>query len=161
MEAIEHLKETLWETPDSYCGHNPVGEYCIYGRSRDSSILENSNYDLILEQLEELAPDHCYDFRAHHWAVGWVETIMLKPDAPNEALQAAGEILCSLADYPCLDDGAYSERQCSELQDYWQRCSIKERVEYCQESGDSVFSARRDAVPEFVFDELIQSEMFY
>ena len=40
-----------WEAPDSYAGHNPIGDYTLYGRTRDSSIMENSNYELILEEL--------------------------------------------------------------------------------------------------------------
>ena len=91
-----------WETPDSYAGHNPVGDYTIYNRTRDSSIMENSNYELILKELSDLAEPFdklrddgepfVYDFRAGHWACGWVEEIIIRQDAPKQIIERAKEI---------------------------------------------------------------------
>lgn len=161
------LKECKWERPDSYCGHNPVGDYVIYARNRDSSILENTNYELILKELEgeaEKYPDiekPVYDFRASHWAVGWVEYIIVEHNAPQSVLDMAEDILAGLADYPVVSEDVYSEKQHDAICEYWENCGLRERMAWCKDAGESVFSARHDAIPEQVFDELYQHEMFY
>lgn len=161
------LNECKWERPDSYCGHNPVGDYVIYSRTRDSSILENSNYDLILAELKAEADKYpdidqpVYDFRASHWAVGWVEYIIVEKDAPQSILDMAEDILRGLADYPVVSEEDYSEKQYDAVHEYWENCGLRERMEWCKDAGESIFSARHDDIPEQVFDELYQSEMFY
>ena len=111
MNAIEHLEECKWVRPPYYGGYSPDGDYCSYSRARDSEILANTNYERILEDLVALAegfppPDGddeyespwVEDFRAGHWAVGWVEHIIVRADSPEPILQAAGEIYCALQD---------------------------------------------------------------
>ena len=157
-----------WEAPDSYAGHNPIGDYTLYGRTRDSSIMENSNYELILEELTDLAEQFdklrgddepfVYDFRAGHWACGWVEEIIIRQDAPKQIIDRAKEIQAALSDYPVYSDDDYSERQWDEMFRYWNDIDIKERVEWLQESGESIFSARDDS---YIPESFYQSEMFY
>tara|TARA_R110000824_G_scaffold198823_1_gene382872 strand:+ start:66 stop:557 length:492 start_codon:yes stop_codon:yes gene_type:complete len=157
-----------WETPDSYAGHNPVGDYTIYGRNRDSSIMENSNYELILGELLDLAEPfdklrddgepYVYDFRAGHWACGWIEQIIIRQDAPKQIIERAKEIDEALSDYPVYSDDDYSERQWNEMYRYWNDIDIKERVEWLQESGESIFLARND---DHIPESLDESEMFY
>ena len=162
-----------WETPDSYAGHNPVGDYTLYSRTRDSSIMENSNYELILKELSELAEPfdnvrdwndiddgepYVYDFRAGHWACGWIEQIIIRQDAPKEIIERAKEIEAALSDYPVYSDDDYSERQCNEMCRYWNDIDTKERVEWLQESGESIFLARND---DHIPESFYESEMFY
>ena len=157
-----------WEAPDSYAGHNPIGDYTLYGRTRDSSIMENSNYELILEELTDLAEQFdklrgddepfVYDFRAGHWACGWVEEIIIRQDAPKQIIDRAKEVQAALSDYPVYSDDDYSERQWDEMFRYWNDIDIKERVEWLQESGESIFSARDDS---YIPESFHQSEMFY
>ena len=157
-----------WEAPDSYAGHNPIGDYTLYGRTRDSSIMENSNYELILEELTDLAEQFdklrgddepfVYDFRAGHWACGWVEEIIIRQDAPKQIIDRAKEVQAALSDYPVYSDDDYSERQWDEMFRYWNDIDIKERVEWLQESGESIFSARDDS---YIPESFYQSEMFY
>jgi acyl-CoA synthetase (AMP-forming)/AMP-acid ligase II len=159
--ARETLADSKWTHPSDYGGHSPDGDYVIYGRNRDSSILENVNYREILEDLENIADSRCYDFRAGHWAVGWVEYIVVPNDSPDVVILAAAEIVAALADYPVWNEESYSEAQYNAMHEYWEQCSIRERTEHCQESGDSIFAARRDDIPEFVMENLSQHEMFY
>ena len=103
-----------------------------------------------------------YDFRASHWACGWVEYVIVDKDAPQSVLDLAEELLSALADYPVVSDDIYSEKQYDAIYEYWQECGLKERMEWCKDSGESIFSARReDCIPSPVFDELCQHEMFY
>ena len=157
----------IWEHPSDYGGFSPDGDYLIYGRTRDSSILENSNYELIFEQLRALSSiletdkdePFAYDFRASHWACGWVEYILIKQDSPDRLQVLAYEILGALSDYPCLSDEHYSEKQYDAIHDYWQDCGTREKMEYCIDAGVSKF-AFRHGMPGEVFDNLQQNESF-
>lgn len=166
MNATEHLEDCKWVRPDSYMGHNPVGDYVVYTQNRDSSILEEVNYKLILKQLLAIATDDdkdnskVYDFRASHWGCGWIEYIIVAQGASDRVLELAGEIVCSLADYPILSDSAYSEAQAEATYNYWSKNSISERMYMCRDAKVSIFSARNEETPEQV--ELhLQETMFY
>ena len=82
-----------WERPTDYGGFNPVGDFVIYTRNRDSGILETVNSEVIENIFSELnykfreewylhsgleagEENWFYIFRAGHWAVGWVEYLM-------------------------------------------------------------------------------------
>jgi hypothetical protein len=158
MNAIEHLQETIWETPGSYFGHNPVGHYCVASQNRDSDSVTRSNYACILRDLEKLALEHdaadrdepsVYTFRASHWACGWIEYVIVLNDAPEAVLEAAGEAICALADYPVYDDEHHSELELTEAADYWARLDVRERAELIRDTqcGASIFAARRDELP--------------
>lgn len=156
MLAIEHLQETVWKHPANYGGHSPEGHYCIYSQNRDSDSVTRSNYRKILEELKSLDKLHnvedepsVYDFRAGHWACGWVEYIIVRNDAPQIILECAGEFICAIADYPVYDDEDHSELQLTEAAQYWQTLSVKERAELIRDTqcGASIFAARRDELP--------------
>ena len=161
----EYLEK--WEHPDSYAGHSPTGDYVIYARNRDSTILENTNYKLILDELEALNPESLaddppvYDFRAGHWAVGWVEYIIVKANAPANIIKAAEEIVCALADYPVYDEDAYTNAQMEAIDEYWEGLSPRDKAEYCKDNGASIFAFRHDRMPEQVSEAFWQDERFY
>ena len=154
MNAIEHLQDRKWTTPDSYYGFNPVGDFFIYSRNRDSDELDNSNYERIFEDLKKIAAElpepietdkfesgdigsWVYDFSANHWACGWVEYILIRQDAPEAILQAAGEIICGLADYPVYDESDWCGRETEAANEVWANCyDWKERIEYIREYPD-------------------------
>ena len=153
-----------WETPEYYGGFNPIGDIVVYSQNRDSSILEQSNYEQIFKHLKETIKDldsppyiegdersefdWVYDFRAGHWACGWVEYILVRKDAPQSVIDAAIEVIGCIEDYPVFDDMHYSEMQWDATETFWQECSTKDRIYYCKEMGVSVFAARRDYTPE-------------
>ena len=147
---------TKWEHPVQYDGYSPDGDYVIYSRHRDSAIYENTNYRLILRELCDMS-ECVYDFRVTHWAVGWVEYIIVPANSCEAVIARAAEIVSELEDYPVLDDMTYSEDQYAEICDYWGKISVSDRIEYCRDNGTSVFAARRNCIPENVYDELLES----
>lgn len=163
MRASEHLQDRKWQRPDYYGGFNPEGDFVILTRHRDSDLVEDTNYvaacDLLkaedyddgdlYEGPEDLDPErpNVYTFRAGHWAVGWVEYLMVRADAPEDVLEAAGDIVCSLEYYPVLDDEELSRREWEETEEAWRWLSRRERIELCTKIGASIFAARRDEVP--------------
>lgn len=167
METLEHLKETLWTTPDSYLGFEPQGHYTVYATHRGGYIMDDVNMHTMWERLRREAmfagdPGSVYKWSASHWAVGRIEYLMVKPDAPASVLAMAEEFLAALSGYPCLDDDTYSEWQFDAVFSYWASESLEERVDYCTEYDVTPFAARRDDdIPGAVLDGLLDSEMFY
>lgn len=174
MHAIEHLEERKWTHPSDYGGFSPDGDYIIVSRTRDSNCLEESNYFTAFNSLKRVAEpfrtppeapneiwrDWVYDFRAGHWACGWVEYLLVRADAPDEILEAAGEIVCSLADYPVLDEEDLSEREVEAVMTYWRGLPNKWRLDEwkrCRSPYSSYLGIRRDSLPhedENLFDHL-------
>jgi hypothetical protein len=72
---------------------------------------------------------------------------MIRADAPDALQEAAAEIVCSLADYPVLDESDYSERTFNAACDAWERAPVRDRAEWCKRFRVSVFAARRDEMP--------------
>jgi hypothetical protein len=163
MHAIEHLKDCRWTTPDHYMGFDPVGDFLILSKHRDSDTVERSNFecaqrDLAQVQVKEPTPEQTrtqgegwfYTFRASHFLCGWVEYLLVREDAPEEVLQAAGEIICSLSDYPVLDDDHHSGLEWQEAHDLWKSYSLGDRLAVLQQSEAqvSLFTIRRDEMPD-------------
>jgi len=162
MEPIEHLDEYKWEHPDSYGGHSPVGDYLVATLSRDCNTVRQSNYAVmkriiknaggeVLTDYDETNPHTPYDFRAGHWACGWVEYIIVPRTADSKILEAVANALCALADYPVLDDGHHSELQRETAANYWQSMSIRNRIDaikYNTSEETSIFAARHEHLPQ-------------
>lgn len=93
--------------------------FCGIDKNRDSSILDEMNFDLMSRELMAEFPD---DFRIetyNHWAVGHVDRLcvrVLKEDKQitedniTEAFIKAMYCKDELLDYPVWDDEEYSER---------------------------------------------------
>jgi hypothetical protein len=177
VTPIEHLEEHVWEHPENYGGFSPDGDYLVLARTRNSSTIDESNWTVALRSLRalettlpEFAPEEeertswgdisprngwVYTWGARHWACGYIDHLMVRNDAPDEIKEAAGEIICSIASYPILDDDHHSELECEQIYEYWRGESIKYRIQLCAEAGDSIFAARRDNdIPEATFDRI-------
>ncbi len=102
------------------------------GRNRDSGCLDESNFASALESLggeSETVEVH----RFGHWACGWFEIIIVKPD--SDAAKEAESIESALADYPCLDDEDFSQRETEEADRVWASCfNVKQRIEYIEKN---------------------------
>lgn len=156
--ALEILKSRKWEHPRDYGGFSPDGDYVICGRSRDSDALEESNYRSLYRDLkcepwnardDEFYDERpaVYDFRQGHWAVGWVETMLVREDADEDLLIRVAEIVAGLEDYCVYDEQDFSDLESEQAQDYWETLSTRERVEMLGQCGISIFAARRDYPP--------------
>lgn len=161
-EALKILAPRAWTKPAYYAGFSPDGDYCVASRTRDSELPYRHNYEVILGRLkalplspenpgdwdEEVTPNGpVYDWRANHWACGWVEYLMVSAKAPDSVLIEAAAILKALDDYPILDEDSYGEKEWDEVVEAWNDRSLKERVDLCREAGVSIFAARRNYLP--------------
>lgn len=167
-----------WETPDSWAGKPWHGWYVGLARTRDSDVRTESNFEVFLAALRALpevlvddtenaaqswryvdtdwsAVDSVYVVQESHWACGWLDWIAIHPS--NEAaLKLADEMLCALSDYPILDDNDVSEKEEAAVLDWWERESIRYRVELCRDNDESIFAARRSTPPDRVYYYMLE-----
>lgn len=111
-----------WEYASNYIGENYSDYYILYSHHRDSNILNNSNYDTLQKIFINLPG--VIEVSANHWAVGWVESILIHEDA-KETIEKGNEYLDKLSDYPVLDEDDLSNRE------YELVCNYADEV--CQE----------------------------
>lgn len=87
------------------------------GRTRDSDAVERANYTTAVAALAEVDPEGL-DFevlRWTHWACGWVVEVVTRPG--SRAADVAAELRARLAEYPVLDEAAWSREEELEVAD--------------------------------------------
>ena len=149
---------TVWKKPNYYFGFSPEGDYVIYSKSSDSSIMENSNYELILTDLLAIDKDNTYEFRASHFLCGWVDYVLIKKDSPDKLTEKAIDIVAGLSDYPVYDDSDYYKKQNDAINECWDNLSLSERIELCKKHNISIFAAR-DNKERSIFN--ISNDIYY
>lgn len=110
------IQDRKWEHPEHYFGETYPNFIVGLGQHRDSDLLDQSNFTVLLDRLGGES-DTVVVSRAGHWAVGWVETILVHQD-DIKALTILMENLNSYATYPVLDDSDFSEREYEYQCDY-------------------------------------------
>ena len=114
----------LWTMPPDYFGDTFEDHYIVYSKTRDSDLLNLSNFHFIENELDEINDELSSDEiseeyytiqRASHWAVGWIEIIYVHKDS-TEMLMKADEIIGNSHDYPVLDEEDYSNRQTEQFE---------------------------------------------
>jgi hypothetical protein len=100
--------------------------------NRDSDALERSNWDVICADMtERFGPEGFEDGqwaieRMHHWAVGWVDYLLVRPG--TAAHDAALVWVRKLADYPVADDEHFGALERAE--EWCARCDRGMRSEH-------------------------------
>ena len=171
--AIDLAKELAgnWRKFQSYAPRwirlfeiaDPEHWAAVYVGSRDESALEESNRAQIQSALKPFTasdPPTAYtECTENHWAVGYLHVIYLRVyDSAGEltpAFLAYAELHLAMKEYPVLNESDWSEREWKRAADYWQRCSVSERVRWCQQYHVSIFAARRDDIPSDPAGELV------
>lgn len=147
---MERLK--LWERPPHYVGYDWRNWYPVISQVPTSGdLLAESNFATALERLEAVASEGSNEIAevdcdmesepvacvqtAHerHWAVSWVETVMVHKNAPQAVIGEADAIVKALDSYPVLDEDDWSCREWGWFSEQWDSMSVKERVELVQE----------------------------
>lgn len=132
---------SLWSRPRDYAGATWEGYYGAgVGQSRDSGALERANFQAMQNALKGCKGWQVV--REGHWAVGWVEWIAISPRA-RKALAIADKLMAGYEDYPCLDEGLYSQIEDEDAAAIWESCFDKsERVAYLREHSYTAESWR-------------------
>jgi hypothetical protein len=108
MQTFDEMHERCMASghPCAYWGKR--GHWYVgLGRHRDSDALEEANFRALLKALGGESAAAVIE-RETHWAVGWVEFILIDPtDAVR--LGIADDIKSGLEDYPVVDDEIFSQ----------------------------------------------------
>jgi hypothetical protein len=107
-------------------------------RNRDSSVLQESNWNVVTDALNKLdrweEADDEPEVEIHrfsHWACGWVEVCLIRPDTPAAA--EAERFESALADYPIASDEAFSMAEHEAAYEVWRSMRPKERLKAIEE----------------------------
>lgn len=110
----------------------------VYSVHRDSDCLSRSNFEVMQKTLNALPSVKDWQGeenpisieRFSHWAVGWVDYLVIHPDC-EEAIAKAEEMQAAIKDYPILDETHFSDMESKEADEVWRNCyNTKERIEY-------------------------------
>lgn len=92
-----------------------------FGKTRDSGLLEQSNFDVIYGDLKKQFPDDVEIERSSHWAVGWTDQIAVRMlNNEGRVTEAGKRVLdwkAKLEDYPVADEDHYSDLEAQETFD--------------------------------------------
>ena len=144
MRTFDRMHTDLNQSGNPCCYWGEHGHWLVVvGRHRDSDTLERSNFTVAQERLKKINPDCCIVESENHWAVGWVEHLLVDP-SNTEAVELARAMRKEIEDYPILDENHFNNLEYEKAAEYWAGMNTRDRVEACQESGISIFAARRD-----------------
>ena len=136
MNNLTNLKDFLFpegKRPQGFMLHDDLSEVFDWIASseiqinRDSDELTESNWQVFIDGLEKTNSDDWRILRFKHFACGWYEFVILKPNSASYDFYI--QCLESLEDYPILDEDHFSSLQyenfnkliedhyCSELRD--------------------------------------------
>lgn len=105
MQTYSEFAPTQFDVSGAFLPDRQDWLVAPVSRTRDSEPLEESNFAVALELLGDNVEVHCFN----HWACGWFEIIIIRPDTP-EIIIAEG-IESKLEDYPILDEDDLSMRE--------------------------------------------------
>lgn len=124
----------LWERADNYLGADLSDYYVIYGQHRDSPYITKSNMEVALKRLGGEKEPNVIIARFGHWAVGWVEQLLVHKNASQEILDIAYGIVNDIEEYPILDECHYDELISGPQNDMYNE--IKKDLQESKEDGE-------------------------
>lgn len=116
-EALTHPADSWFSDGDLFVTHG-----LTIGRTRDSDLMDISNFERISEDMTAAFPGDVYITHASHWAFGWADQLTVRvirdaddditPDNITAAFMAITSIADGLrCDYPLYDDYDYYQRE--------------------------------------------------
>ena len=128
------------------------------GINRDSGLLDQSNWSQMVQELEntEEEGENWEIHRFGHWACGWFEILIVKPEARASTV---GEVMeTRLEDYPVLDEDDYCEREHEAYLEAW---SMWGAAEFRSQLGDDYTDDSSDDELMELYEDGIPSGEFY
>ncbi len=115
-----------WSRTENYIGESYNDYYVLLSRHRDSGLVEESNFQSALKALNGES-DTVKVVRSSHWAVGWIETILIH-ESDKESIDKGNEIEKALESCPILDEDDFYERESEKETELFEQ--IKYDAEY-------------------------------
>jgi len=103
-----------WTRAPNYLGEDFSNYYLVCGQHRDSDYIQQSNFIIATKRLGGECDPEVIIARSGHWAVGWVENLMVHESAKDK-LDIALQIVNDIEDCVVLDFDHYSELKSDEV----------------------------------------------
>jgi len=103
-----------WQCADNYLGEDLKDYYIVCGQHRDSEYYQQSNFIIATQRLGGEHDPEVIIARFGHWAVGWVENLLVHENAKDK-VDIALEIVNDIEDGVVLDFDHYSELKSDEV----------------------------------------------
>lgn len=117
--------------------------------TRDSQPWEESNFEAAQKILDEEEAEYEVH-RFSHWGPGWFKIILVRPD--DKSMETAGKIVCSLENYPVLDDTDLSEREMEDQNRAWSDWGADDYVRKQVEPWSELSYEAQDLLKEYFVD---------
>ena len=98
-----------WSRSENYIGETYYDYYVLLYRTRDSGLVEESNFWSALKALNGES-DTVKVVRAKHWLCGWIEMILIH-ESDIVSVDKGNEIEKALENYPILDEDDFFARE--------------------------------------------------
>jgi len=103
-----------WVRAANYCGDDFSDYYVVCGQHRDSGCVQQSNFIVATQRLGGENEPEVIIARSSHWAVGWVENLMVHKDA-EEKVMIATDIVNDIEKCGVLDDDHWYDMRQEEV----------------------------------------------
>ena len=142
-----------WSRSENYIGETYYDYYVLLSRHRDSGLVEESNFWSALKALNGESKT-VKVIRAKHWAVGWVEMILIH-ESDKDSIDKGNEIEKALENYPILNEDDLYKRESERREEILEEI----RKDIANECGDW-WNLSNNATDEEIYEkvEIIVSE---
>ncbi len=167
--AKEVIEEFNKLTDFSYHGELPLGETwgITFSRHRDSDVLENSNFEVISDDLMEKFPDDCQVENFNHWAVGWVDNLCVKMIDDKGNCTEAGKLAFgwkeNLENYPIACEMHFSEKEREDFLETLENCYIPNDLrdnlpdDYINQIAEKLFEVNSVSISDGLDVEMVET----
>ena len=134
-----------WSRSENYIGETYYDYYVLLYRTRDSGLVEESNFQSALKVLNGESKT-VKIVRAKHWLCGWIEVILIH-ESDKESVEMGFEIEKALESYPILDEDDFYERESEKREELIEEI----RKDIANECGDR-WNLTNNATDEEIYD---------
>lgn len=106
---FEHVMRHGIDSYQNYIGYDWIGWLCGPMKTRDSGVLEVSNFETILEYLGGEIEGIVEVRSCNHWACGYFDQVMVNAQC-LDAVKKLMDVYRLLEQYPVFDDDDYNQR---------------------------------------------------
>lgn len=108
--------EAIGTPKPDFAYYGERGDWLVtFAQTRDSDQVERSNWRYITGSVMTAYPEDTAIESCGHWAVGWVEYLLVRPGSP--AVKVMSDWADVLAIYPIADDEDYDRLVAEEAED--------------------------------------------
>lgn len=146
MQLYKDYQPTQFDSKANFMGNtDSIDNWYVAPviKTRDAKIFDEVNFEAVLELLGGEG-DKVQVHSFGHWAFGWYELILVHPDLKTDL----EKIEKRLDSYPLLNEDEYSNRVFNAACDYWDKASIRTRIQICKDNNISIFASRSDCLPD-------------